>query len=144
MPMPIEWTSGGSSSRRTDSNTISPAPTRISIPSIAAARFSTLSCPHGWLSSAGSSALRTETKATIDAIRSMLECAASVMIAIDPVTAPAATFSTIRTLFEMIETAAARCLGRCAYGPMAPTGSIIPAPRRPARAAAAAPRARGG
>ena len=45
MPNPIDSISEPSASRRTDSNTITPAPIRISIPSIAAARFSTFWWP---------------------------------------------------------------------------------------------------
>ena len=44
----------------------------------------------------------------IDAIRSMAECIASVMIATGPVTTPATILSTISTEFEAIEIAAAR------------------------------------
>ena len=54
------------------------------------------------------SALRTEKNATIDAIRSIAECIASVRIATEPVIAPAASLSTIRAEFEAIESAAAR------------------------------------
>ena len=45
MPTPSDCTSGGSTSRRADSNTMMPAPTRISIPSIPAATFSTFAWP---------------------------------------------------------------------------------------------------
>ena len=45
MPMPSECTSAPLDSRRTDSKTMTPAPTRMSIASIAAARFSNLSWP---------------------------------------------------------------------------------------------------
>src|SRR3954470_20474229 len=100
------------------------APTRISIPSIAAARFSTFSWPYGWDASAGSSALGTEKKATSDAIRSMLEWIASVMIAIEPVMTPAASLRAISTEFETIDTLAARVLGGiCAAGPTARLGA---------------------
>src|SRR5687768_4694604 len=60
----------------------------------------------------------------IEAIRSTLEWAASVTIAIEPVIAPAASLSTIRTMLEAIETAAARALrGDSADGPAAWTGA---------------------
>ena len=85
-----------------------PAPTRIRTPSSAEARFSTFSCPYMWLSSAGSSALRIEKKATNDASRSMLEWTASVTIAIEPVAAPATSFRTMSTVFEATEIRAAR------------------------------------
>ena len=101
------------------------APSRISIPSIAAARFSTFSWPYGCVSSAGSSALRTEKKATSEAIRSILEWTASVMIAIDPVMTPAASFRAISTRLETIDTVAARVLGGiCAAGPIALAGEV--------------------
>ena len=86
------------------------APRTISRPSIAAARFSTFSCPYGCERSAGSSAFRTEKYATTEATRSIAECTASVMIATEPVSTPAATLSAIRPLFERIEKRAARAL----------------------------------
>ena len=46
MPTPMCSISLPAESRWTDSYTITPAPTRISIPSIAAARFSTFACPY--------------------------------------------------------------------------------------------------
>ena len=45
MPKPSESTSGVSTSRLTPSKMIMPAPTRISIPSMAAARFSIFAWP---------------------------------------------------------------------------------------------------
>jgi len=45
MPMPIFSTCAPAARRRPDSNTITAAPTRISKPSIAAARFSTFWWP---------------------------------------------------------------------------------------------------
>jgi hypothetical protein len=97
-----------------------PAPTRIRIPSIPAATFSTLAWP-------GSSALRTEKNAITEASRSMLECTASVMIAIEPVIAPAASFSAIRIALERIDRPAARVLlGLWAAGPIPREGLIIP------------------
>src|SRR5689334_8418364 len=89
-----------------------PAPTRISIPSIVAARLSTFSWPYGCSASAGSPALRTDTKATTEAIRSIREWTASVMIAIDPVIAPAAILIAIRVEFDVIDRAAAPLLVR--------------------------------
>jgi hypothetical protein len=86
---------------------ITAAPTRMSIPSIAAARFSAFSCPYWCSRSGGSSALRTETRAITDATRSIPEWAASVRSAIDPVIAPAAIFSAIRTEFETMLNVAA-------------------------------------
>ena len=71
----------------------------------------------------------------------MLECAASVIMAIEPVIAPAAILSAIRIEFETIETRTARIFcGAWAAGPMARAGPIIavPAPSAPA------PRGRGG
>ena len=54
----------------------------------------------------------------------MLEWTASVMIAIEPVTMPAAIFRAIRSEFETIETAAARVLGgTCAAGATARAGA---------------------
>ena len=50
---------------------------------------------------------RTEKKATTEASRSIAEWIASVMIAIEPVIAPAASLSTIRVAFEAIERLAA-------------------------------------
>src|SRR2546423_15710020 len=47
-------------------------------------------------------------KATIEAIRSMLECIASLRIATEPVIEPAATLSRISALLEAIDSAAAR------------------------------------
>jgi hypothetical protein len=93
--------------------------------------------------------LRTETYATTDAIRSTLEWIASVMIAIEPVIAPAAILSAIRVAFEMIETVAARAFGgACAAGPIAPAAAAsrprgLTARLRSARAAPV-PRGRGG
>ncbi len=52
--------------------------------------------------------MRTETKATTEAIRSIIEWSASLRIATDPVTAAAASFRAINAEFEAIETAAAR------------------------------------
>ena len=95
-------------SRRTDSNTITAAPSRMSTPSRAEARFSTFSCPYMWVSSAGSSALRTEKKATTDASRSMLEWTASVRIATEPVAAPATIFNTISDPLDATDRRAAR------------------------------------
>jgi hypothetical protein len=46
--------------------------------------------------------LRTETKAMTEATRSISEWTASVMIAIEPVIAPAASLSAIRLAFETI------------------------------------------
>ena len=117
-----------------------PAPTRISSPSITAARFSILSWPYGWSSSAGSPALRTETKATIDAIRSTLEWIASVMIAIEPVIAPATSFSAISRLFERIDSAGRARLATGVAG-RAPVTSALASS---SAAAARAPRGRGG
>jgi hypothetical protein len=78
--------------------------------------------------------LRTEKYATVEASRSMLEWTASVMIAIEPVTAPAAIFRTIRTELETMESAAARCLrGVWAAGPMARAGACAAASARPPR-----------
>ncbi len=57
----------------------------------------------------------------------MLEWAASVRIAIDPVIAAAAILSVIRSAFEMIETAAARSLRGtppCASGPTPRQGAM--------------------
>src|SRR3954470_24354770 len=79
---------------------ITAAPTRMSIPSIAAARFSAFSCPYWCSRSGGSSAWRTATNAITDATRSIPEWAASVRIAIDPVMAPAAILSAMRIAFE--------------------------------------------
>ena len=45
MPTPIDSISVPWTSRRTDSKMMIPAPSRISMPSIAAARFSTFWCP---------------------------------------------------------------------------------------------------
>jgi hypothetical protein len=54
----------------------------------------------------------------------MLEWIASVMMAIDPVIAPAAILSAIRVALEAIESAAAGALrGACASGPMARAGA---------------------
>ena len=130
MPSHSESTSTASTRRRTDSKMISPAPSRISTPSIAAARFSTFACPYMCDSSAGSSAFRTEKKAITDARRSIAECAASVRIAIEPVTTPAKTLRTISAAFEAIETAATRVLrGESRSGPIRALPACIPAPR---------------
>ena len=51
--------------------------------------------------------MRTEKKATIDAIRSIEECRASVRMATEPVIAPAANLSRIRIVLETIDRAAA-------------------------------------
>ena len=88
------------------------APTTISIPSIAAARFSTFSWPYGCSGSGGSSALRTETSAITEARRSTEEWAASVMIAIEPVIAPAAILRAISSKLEATERVAAPDLVR--------------------------------
>ncbi len=143
MPMPSECTSAPLARRRTDTNTITPEPTRINSASIAAARFSILSWPYGWSASAGLSAVRTDTYATIDAIRSTDECIASVMIATEPVSAPATSFSTIRTEFDAIDRAAARVVTvpRALRLP-AMSGPVTVSP--PAARAARGPRARGG
>src|SRR4051812_4396108 len=73
----------------------------------------------------------------IDASRSTAECIASVTIATDPVIAPAASLSTISTVFDAIETAAARLLARVlrARWALAPTAMslIVPLPARPGR-----------
>ena len=130
IPTPRLSTSTADTSRRVASKTMIPAPTRISIPSIVAARFSTFSWPYGWSSSGGTSARRTETSATTDASRSIDEWIASVRIAIDPVIAPAASFSAIRIEFETTESIAAPALVRI----------IAAAPRASARARAARPR----
>ncbi len=79
----------------------------ISIPSIVAATFSTFSCPYGCSTSAGASALRTETKAITEATRSIAEWSASLRIATEPVIAAAASFRAIRTELEAIDTPAA-------------------------------------
>ena len=157
MPKPSDSMLRGWASRRADSKMMIPAPTRIRMPSSAEARFSTFSWPYMWLSSAGSSALRIEKKATNDASRSMLEWTASVTIAIEPVAAPATSFRTIRTVFEAIDTRAARSLragsgrtspvGGCAAGWTASASPrLMPPALRRSRATppARAPRARGG
>src|SRR5919106_1883431 len=121
---------------------ITPAPTRISIPSIAAARFSTFWCPYGWSASAGSSAFRTEASAITDAIRSISEWIASVRIAIDPVIAAAATLIAISRELEATERLAAPDLVRI-------IARVLPAPyghprRRPDGGRASAPPGPGG
>src|SRR2546429_5950711 len=72
--------------------------------------------------------------ATIDAIRSMLECIASLRIATEPVIAPAATLSRISAVLEAIESAAAPVFAGCGPAP-ATRGSggraTIPAAARP-------------
>jgi len=127
MPSPIARSSVWLTRWRIASNAIAAEPTRIRIASIAADRFSIFSCPYRWLSSAGASALRTETNATIEATRSMLECTASVRIATEPVTDPAITFSKISAEFEMIDSAAVRSFlpGMAAFEEL--TGSATPA-----------------
>src|SRR4051794_5334792 len=79
---------------------------------MAAARFSILAWPYGCEASAGSAALRSEKNAMNDASRSIDECAASVRIATEPVTTPAATLSAINRVFDAIESAAARVFAR--------------------------------
>ena len=66
--------------------------------------------------------VRTETYATIDAMRSTAECIASVMIATDPVIAPAASFSAMRIVFDAIDSTAARVL-------TVPRGPVLAAAR---------------
>ena len=56
----------------------------------------------------------------------MLECTASVMIAIEPVTAPATTFSAIRIVFETIDSRAAPNL----VDPLTASGAISGVSRR--------------
>ncbi len=64
----------------------------------------------------------------IDATRSIAEWIASVMIAIEPVIAPATSLRQISSRFETIETAAARSLrGDCAAGPTARAGAAATA-----------------
>src|SRR5256885_13868527 len=68
--------------------------------------------------------------ATIDAIRSMLECIASLRIATEPVIAPAPTLSRISALLEAIESAAARVFAGRGPAPAARGsggGATIPA-----------------
>jgi hypothetical protein len=60
MPKPMFSISPPLARRREASYTITPAPTRISMPSIAAARFSALAWPYWCSASAGSSALRSD------------------------------------------------------------------------------------
>ena len=71
--------------------------------------------------------MRTETKATTEATRSISEWTASVRIAIEPVIAPAASLIAIRSELEAIESAAAPLLVR-----------IIAAPEPPRRRSGAA------
>ena len=70
--------------------------------------------------------MRTDTNATIEATRSMLECTASVRIATDPVTDPAITLSRISAEFEMIDSAAVRSYLRGMAGSEALTSSATP------------------
>src|SRR5205085_1248770 len=74
---------------------------------------------------------RTDKKAITAATRSMLECAASVRIAIEPVTMPAASLSAIRSELETSETRAARAFGGAwAAGPTARVGATAAAATR--------------
>src|ERR1700716_755663 len=73
-------------------------------------------------------------KATTEAIRSMLECIASLRIATEPVIAPAATLSRMSALLEAIESAAALVLAGRGPAPTARgcgAGATIPAGGRP-------------
>ena len=87
------------------------------------------------------SAVRTDTYATIDATRSTDECIASVMIATEPVIAPAASLRTMRIEFEAIDSAAAPVLRLPCAALAASSG---PAISPPGVRAARAPRGRGG
>ena len=92
------------------------------------------------MSSAGSSALRTDTNATIDAMRSIAEWIASLAIATDPVIAAAAIFSAMSAALDAMDTPAALVLlGRRSSGR---AGAVLIRP--PARRAAHGLPRRGG
>ena len=56
IPQPRLWIGAGCSSRWTAAQAIEPAATRISAPSTPLAKYSALSCPKAWSSSAGRAA----------------------------------------------------------------------------------------
>jgi hypothetical protein len=107
MPMPRRCTPVPSIRWRTASKAMTTLPTRISTPSMAAAMSSIFSWPYGCDSSAGTSAARTEKSATIEAMRSVAECSASVRSATEPVMVPAIALSRMSAEFEATESAAA-------------------------------------